>query len=316
MSLQPIEDACCTACEAIGVIYKCVPADGLFHVADLADDHKGKNDARIKIFQDRQGGIVWNHKSGQRESFFVNDSRGGSGEPLPQAQRECIQREQQCRQAEQQKRQDKAARKAQAIWEAAKPAPADHPYLLRKQIKPHGLRIGRWERSIQDDQGKFHKLIIDDVLLVPMFDADGSLRSLQAIFKETHPELDRDKDFLPGAGIAGLFGWIGAKSNPVFVAEGYATAASLHEDTDCRVYIAFSAGNLMAVGKIIRTHLPDTGIIFCADNDENTLGNPGVTRANEAAAEVGAKVYIPPMAGDYNDWAIYTRSIENERGQH
>lgn len=314
MTRNSIESACRTACETIGVIYKTVPADGLFHVADLADDHKGKNDARIKIFQDRQGGIVWNHKSGQRETFFVNDSRGGSGEPIPPAERDRIQREQQRRQADQLKRQDKAARKAQSIWQVAKPAPPNHPYLVRKQIKPHGLRLGRWERSIQDDQGKFHKLIIDDVLLVPMFDAAGSLRSLQAIFKETHPELDRDKDFFPGAGIAGLFWWIGAKSNPVFVAEGSATAASLHEETGCRVYIAFSAGNLMAIGRAIKSRLPDTELIFCADNDQNTAGNPGVTRATDAAAAVGAEVYIPPFAGDYNDYVIYKRSLENERG--
>lgn len=130
MSLQSIEDACRTACEAIGVDYKLVPADGEFHRADLADDHKGKNDASIKIFPDQQGGIAWNHKSGQRETFFVNDRRGGSADPIPPAERERIQREQQRRQAEQQRRQDKVARKAQVIWEAAKPAPSDHPYLL------------------------------------------------------------------------------------------------------------------------------------------------------------------------------------------
>jgi putative DNA primase/helicase len=314
MSWRSIEDACRTACIAIGVDYKAVLADGEFHRADLSDDSKGKNDASIKIFPDQQGGIVWNHKSGQRETFFVNDSRGGSGEPISQIERERIQREQQRRQAEQQKRQDKAARKAQSIWQAAKPAPPDHPYLLRKQIKPHGLRIGSWARSIQDDQGKFHKLIIDDVLLVPMFDAAGSLRSLQAIFKETHPELDRDKDFFPGAGIAGLFWWIGAKSDPGFIAEGAATATSLHEETGCRVFIAFSAGNLLAVGKTIRERLPDTELIFCADNDQNTLGNPGVTSATAAAAAIGAEIYIPPFSGDYNDYVIYKRSLENERG--
>ncbi|MDO9046996.1 MAG: toprim domain-containing protein [Methylobacter sp.] len=312
MSQQSIEDACRTACEAIGVIFKNVEADGLFHVADLADDHKGKNDARIKIFQDSQGGIVWNHKSGQRESFFVNDSRGGSGEPLPQAERERIQREQQQRQAEQQRKQDKAAGKAQAIWQAAKPAPPDHPYLVRKQIKPHGLRIGHWERSIQDDQGKFHKLIIDDVLLAPMFDSAGSLRSLQAIFKETHSELSRDKDFLPGAGIAGLFGWIGAKTEKVLIAEGFATAATLHEESGYRVYIAFTANNLMAVGGIVREKLPDAETIFCADNDIQTPGNPGLTKATEAAQAVGGSVTVPPIHGDFNDYAIYLKGLNHD----
>jgi putative DNA primase/helicase len=313
MSVQSIEDACRTACEAIGVIYKSVPADGEFHVADLADDHKGKNDARIKIFQDRQGGIVWNHKSGQRESFFVDDKRaGGSVEPIPQAERERIQREQLKRQAEQQHKQDKSAGKARALWEAAKPAPLDHPYLLRKQIKPHGLRIGSWARSVQDDQGKFHKLTIDDVLLVPMFDAAGSLRSLQAIFKEPHQELNRDKDFLAGGGLAGLFGWIGAKTEKVLIAEGFATAATLHEESGYRVYIAFTANNLMAVGRIVREKLPDAEIVFCADNDTKTPGNPGLTKATEAAQAISGSVAVPPLPGDFNDHAIYLKGLANE----
>jgi Uncharacterized protein conserved in bacteria len=252
-------------------------------------------------------------KATSNKAFFTNNIRE-SRQPISSAELERIKHEQQKRQSEQQSKQDKAAGKARKIWDTAKPAPLNHPYLVRKQIKSHGLKLGNWERSTQDSQGKFHKLIINDVLLVPMFDAAGSLRSLQAIFKAPHPELGRDKDFLPGAGIAGLFGWIGAKSNPIFIVEGWATAASLHENTNCRVYVAFSAGNLMAVGKIIRTHLPNTEIIFVADNDENTLGNPGVTRANEAAGEVDAKVYIPEMVGDYNDWTIYLRSIENEHG--
>ena len=35
---------------------------------------------------------------------------------------------------------DTAAARAARIWEAAHPVPADHPYLLRKQVGPHGLR--------------------------------------------------------------------------------------------------------------------------------------------------------------------------------
>ncbi|WP_040580082.1 hypothetical protein, partial [Methylobacter tundripaludum] len=168
MSVQSIEGACRTACEAIGVDYKSVPADGAWHRADLADDHRGKNDAVIKIFTDRQGGLVENHKSGERQTFFVNDSRGGSGEPISQAERERIQREQQRRQAEQQRKQDKAAGKARTIWQTVKPAPPDHPYLARKQIKPHGLREGRWERSIETGPGKFKKIVVENCLILPM----------------------------------------------------------------------------------------------------------------------------------------------------
>ena len=205
MALQSIEEACRLACASIGVDYKPVPADGVFHVADLTDDHKGKNDARIKIFPDRQGGIVCNWKSNEQQSFFVNNNRD-SREPITPVERERIQAEQQRRQIEQQVRQDKAAGKAVALWQAAKSAPKDHPYLVRKQVKPHGLRIVTWKRAIKDEQDQWQQISIDNALLVPMFDQTGVIRSLQAIFPEKHPVLNRDKDFLPGGGRGGLFG--------------------------------------------------------------------------------------------------------------
>lgn len=88
------------------------------------------------------------------------------------------------------------------------------------------------------------------------------------------------------------------------IAEGFAAAATLHEETGYRVYIAFSVGNLLAVGRIIRQHLPDVKIIFAADHDEKTLGNPGLTKANEAALAVDGFVTCPPIAGDFNDYAL------------
>lgn len=312
MSLQSIEDACRTACKAIGVDYKSVPADGEFHRADLADDSKGSNDASIKIFPDLLGGIAWNHKSGQRETFFVNDRRGGSGKPIPPAERERIQREQQRRQAEQQRKRNKAACKAQAIWQAAKPAPPDHPYLLRKQIKPHGLKVGRWERSIETEPGKFKKIVIENSLILPMYDQTGVTRSLQGIFAEKHPELERDKDFLPGGGLAGLFWWIGAKTEKVLICEGFATGGTLHEESGYRVYVAFTANNLLAVGRIVREKLPDAEIVFAADNDQ-TPGNPGLTKATEAARAVGGSVAVPLIHGDFNDYAIYLKGLNHDK---
>lgn len=304
---QHIEDACQVACLALGVQFKSVPSDGRFHTADLLDDHRGKNDGRIKVFQDQQGGIVWNHKSGQQQTFFVNNK---AGEPLPALDRKRIEREQRKRQAEQSARQDKAARRAVAIWQAAKAAPENHPYLIRKQVKPHALRVGQWKRVVTDNDD--HKtLIIENALLLPLFDANGTIRSLQAIFPEKHPLLDRDKDFLPSGGLVGLFWWIGAKSETVLICEGFATAASLHEDTGYRVYMAFTANNLLAVGRIVRDKLPNTEIIFCADNDKS-IGNPGLTKATEAAANVGGSVAVPPIYGDFNDYAISLNGVAND----
>lgn len=311
MGLQSIEDACRAACESIGVIYKFVPADGEFHRLDLIDDNRGEKDGGIKLFPDRRGGIVWNYKSGERKNFFVNDNRI-SGEAITPAERELIKAAQQRRQIEQQVRQDKAARRAMALWQEAKPAPEkDHPYLIRKQIKPHGARVGTWKRTVQDDKGKHHLLVIENTLILPLVDQNGVIRSLQAIFTEKHPELNRDKDFLPGGALAGLFWLIGPRTDKLLICEGFATAATLHEESGYRVYIAFAANNLMTVGLIVRKRLPDAEIVFCADNDTKTPGNPGLTKATEAALAVGGSVAVPPMAGDFNDYAVYLKGLDN-----
>ncbi len=310
-----IEDACRLACASIGVIYKPVPADGEFHAADLADDPKGKNDARIKIFQDRLGGLVFNHKSGLKEGFFVNDCRKSS-EPIPAAELERIQREQQKRQEAQKERQNKAAKKAQALWDAALPAPDDHPYLARKQIKPHGARVGTWKRPYQDEHGSYHQLFIENALLVPLLNPNGVIQSLQAIFAEKHPILNRDKDILAGSSLAGLFWLLGAKTDKVLIAEGFATGSTLYEETGYRTYLAFTANNLMKIGLIVREKLPDAEIVFCADNDTKTPGNPGLTKATEAAQAVGGSVIAPPVPGDFNDYAISLKEVmgDNAKG--
>lgn len=148
-----------------------------------------------------------------------------------------------------------------------------------------------------------------------MYGANGDIRNLQAIFPAKCPELDRDKDFLAGAGSAGLFWWIGAKTQKVLVGEGFATCATLHEETACRVYVAFTTNNLLPVGQILRAKLPDADIIFCADNDTKTEGNPGLTKATEAAQAVGGSVAVPPMHGDFNDYAVYLRGAANDSGK-
>ncbi|HUX72366.1 MAG TPA: hypothetical protein VMV25_00555, partial [Steroidobacteraceae bacterium] len=75
-----------------------------------------------------------------------------------------------------------ARTRAATEWEAATPATGEHPYLQRKHVAPHGLRV--------DTNGR---------LLVPVRDRKGELHSLQFISG------DGDKRFLPGGCIAGNY---------------------------------------------------------------------------------------------------------------
>ena len=274
---------------------------------ELEDKDGKKNKGRLKIFSDGKGGFVQDWRDRSKKFFFLDGE--GQAKPQSKQERQRIERERRKRQAEAAAKQDQAAKRALSIWQEAKPAPEDHPYLSRKQIKPHGARLGRWRRVIQDKGGNRATLTIENSLLLPLFDPSGTIRSLQAIFPVKHPILERDKDFLPAGGLAGLFWWVGQRSNQpgetVLIAEGFATAITLHEQTGHRVYMAFTAGNLLAVGRIVRERLPSVNIVFAADNDTKTAGNPGVTKATEAAAAVGGSVAVPPIHGDFNDYQLF-----------
>ena len=71
--------------------------------------------------------------------------------------------------------------------------------------------------------------------------------------------------------------------------------------------VAFNTSNLKPVAKALRQKYPHLQIILAADNDAGTEGNPGVTKAQEAAEAVDGLVAVPrflnPTANltDFND---------------
>ncbi len=91
---------------------------------------------------------------------------------------------------------------------------------------------------------------------------------------------------MSGGKIRGCYFSIGKPDGRVLIAEGFATGASVHEATGDAVAVAFNAGNLKPVAKILRAKFPDAHITVCADNDTKTEGNPGLTKATEAAAAI------------------------------
>lgn len=232
-----------------------------------------------------------------------------------QAIRARIKQAQADRDRETERRRVNAAERANAMWAAAIPA-ATHAYLLRKQVKACGLRIGQWNKT-DPDTGEL--ITLENVLYVPMRDSAGKLHSLQGITK------DGEKLFLPGGRVKGCYHSIGRPGPRLFIAEGYATAATVHEATGHAVAVAFNAGNLEAVARALRAKYPDMPMVIAADDDWKTKDprtgqpmNPGVTAARTAASAVRGLVAIPDFSGldrpddatDYNDLARIAGAVK------
>jgi hypothetical protein len=81
--------------------------------------------------------------------------------------------------------------------------------------------------------------------------------------------------------------------NPIFISEGYATAASIHQATNSPVVVAFDCGNLKSVVQNLREKYPQARLVIAADDDRETPGNPGKTKAEEAAKACECEVIIP-----------------------
>ncbi|KAB2922683.1 MAG: hypothetical protein F9K25_19135 [Candidatus Contendobacter sp.] len=186
------------------------------------------------------------------------------------------------RDAEQANRANAAVGTANKIWAASPPAPADHPYLVKKGVSIPGLRA------------------TGDSLLVPLCDLSGTVRSLQYI------AADGGKLFLKNAPKRGLFFTLGdlTSTDQAYITEGVATAASVYMATGLPVVAAMDAGNLTPVAMALRQAYPALALIFAADHDDpNTpQGNVGTAKATHAARSVHGMVVYPAATGtDFND---------------
>ena len=273
-----------------GLEVETVQADGLLHRCGTTDRPRRK-DGAYKAFLDAPASLWWkNWRTGDEGTWTARPEK-----ELTAAQRKALHERIRVirahNEAEQARRWQAAAKLAISIWNHASPVGDNHPYLQRKEVPAIGLR--------QTEDGR---------LIVPVLNPSGRIQSLQFILPEK-PAEGTDKFFLKGGRTAGGFFSFSTedrkKDGPLLIAEGYATAISLHLATGYACLVAFKAGNLKAVAVMARERYAKREIILCADNDTETQGNPGKKMASLAAQAVGGKLAVCPVhegkATDFND---------------
>lgn len=239
------------------------------------------------LFQDCSGGVVGDWRNGEK---FIWQSAQSKKTPY---EREVFEREiKQAKALEDAQREltyMTNAKKAEDIFDAAPDAPADHPYLVKKRVKSHGLKISK-----------------EGTLMVPIYSAIGDMQSIQFI------NAAGGKRFFPGGRVAGGCHFIGliTQGKPIIVCEGYATAASIYEDGNPFVVVAFSASNLVKVALSLKLELPKMDIIIAGDTDE-----AGRKAAMEAARAVSGKAIFPKFGPDCDpSWTDFNDYINSRKG--
>ncbi|MGA4528310.1 primase-helicase zinc-binding domain-containing protein [Enterobacter ludwigii] len=132
-------------------------------------------------------------------------------------------------------------------------------------------------------------------VVVPLYDDTGALVNLQLINSEGL------KRTLKGGQVKGACHVIEGKKQAgkrLWIAEGYATALTVHHLTGETVMVALSSVNLLSLASLARQKHPACQIVLAADRD---LNGDGQNKAAAAADACEGVVTLPPVFGDWND---------------
>ncbi|MBF0588672.1 MAG: toprim domain-containing protein [Magnetococcales bacterium] len=262
-------------------------SDHAIHRAYVQGDKKGSRNGWYVLYDDGiPAGAYGNWKEGESGQTWCARTE----QPLTEAQRRTYKRRMKTaiRKRDQARKEahQAAAERAKGELNKATTANPDHPYFKSKAVLPHGV------------------LQSGELLIIPVHDAEGVLQSLQTI------NWNGGKRFLKGSKKSGGMFVLGKIEGSIMVVEGFATGATVHEATGQATVVAFDAENLSPVIQALRAKYPDIPITICADNDQWTKGNPGVTKAEEIAVKVtGCRVVAPQFEDtaneptDFNDLA-------------
>jgi putative DNA primase/helicase len=236
-----------------------IPEDGNIHRFGKKNSCWGVNHGFVAVFGD--------FRSGVEVKWFANGNKH-----LTQDEKARIEKTFEAVRLDRIDSQNKAAERAKTKLNKL-PVNGSSQYLERKKIEAFGVKF------------------CGNTLVVPLRDIEEKLTSLQFINE------DGEKRFLSGGKKQGCFHVIGSleAAEIAYIAEGYATAASVHMATEKPVVVAFDAGNIIPVIESITTKYPSLNIIVAADNDQfNEYGiNIGKQKAEEAAEKYGVQYILP-----------------------
>lgn len=202
--------------------------------------------------------------------------------------------------AEQETLQIKTAEQIKETWTQALEKPTAPSEYMDKKNLPSDGRFG--EKYVSSSWGSPN-------ILIPIKDHVGQLWGAQTIFP------NGEKSFSENQKVKGCYHQIGVidgKTKRIFIAEGFATAATINLATQSPTITCFNAANLESVAKRIRETFPNIPITICGDDDRWTQRlskpyNPGREAAIKAATICSGNMIFPHFKNlekkptDFND---------------
>lgn len=189
----------------------------------------------------------------------------------------------------------------------ALPAKATHPYLKRKGVDDVPPQLTYYGGRVQ----------------IPLSDKDGNIIAAQVLRGNSEDGKPQKQVYGTFKGASFLIGDLEKADKGVIMAEGFATAYSLHKATGLPAIMAVSSSNFDDVAAVYREKLPENTPFIIAADDDSAKTSAGIKAAHKAAEIYGKDAIVQLVAfpddvkakfmkanngevpTDFNDLALY-----------
>lgn len=267
---------------SLGLIIEDVIISGSIQRVPIEDGKRGNKDGAYCLYNNTSGiaGWVQNFRTGEYSTYSKNSNT---------SEQEIIQKQNELQKKLTISHEDTAQKCAYLVNNIFAKA-VNHPYLMKKQIKPHEALIDKY-----------------GALIIPLRNINGIIRTFQRITD------DGFKTYLKGGEQKGNYFQFGDIKTKVVICEGFATGASIFESTHIPTVSAMNSGNLLAVAVGIRNKYGNNlNIIIAADNDAFVENNPGIRYAKEAAKACNGTAVIPEFIQKDKKWSDFNDLMVSE----
>jgi phage/plasmid primase-like uncharacterized protein len=237
------------------------------------------------------------------------DARGAGGVTVDPAEMERRRAGRERKSSEREARAVKASERAETVWQAATPAQADHPYMVRKGVQPTAtlreIAADDLAALIKYQPKRGDDLLTGRILIAPVTVGDR-LSTLEMIDGE-----GRKSALAYGVKAGGYWATqeLPDSTDVVLIAEGVATALSASQCTGHPAVAALTNVNLSKVAEAMRTRYPGARLVLLVDLDKKSREPDN--HAVKAAQAVDGGLAVPDFgnsppenATDFNDLHI------------
>jgi len=274
--------------------------DGEWHRTKVQEGKAGSKDGAYKGYLDgHPAGFIRNYKTGEETAWKATGQFLNPDKVKDIIAASAIKKT--AREAEEEQRYNNTSDKIKASLKDFDYPPADHPYLIEKNISIPLVSSGV-------------KVDFKNNLVIPLHDENGKIWSVQRISPTGF------KQYVEHGRVKGCYNVIGDKDRiantdeAILISTGFGTSAAISEAMDRPVVVTFQDSNMETVALNLREQYPDREIIILGDDDRHLplksppLKNSGREAAEKTAASVSGVALFPKFSDrengrDFTDFA-------------